>query len=84
MSTEFSGGETDVDIVEMLRRLDGLDLSTDVELFDVLSGVGDGRVRGVVGAHDLFGFERLVKLVNILDCERDEQSRSVKQASLEY
>jgi hypothetical protein len=67
MSSEFSRGEPDVDIVKVLGRLDGLDFTTDVEFLDVLPGVGDGRVSGVISAHDLFSLESLVESVNVLD-----------------
>lgn len=55
VSPEFGRGEPDVDIVKVLRRLNGLDFTTDVELFDVLPGVGDGRVSRVISTHDTLG-----------------------------
>ena len=67
MSSEFSRGVPDVDIVKVLRRLDGLNFPTDVELFDVFPGVGDGRVSGVIRAHNFFSLERLVESINVLD-----------------
>jgi hypothetical protein len=67
VSSEFGRGEPDVDIVVVLRRLDGLDFSTDVKVLDVVPGVGDRRMSGVIGTHDLFSLEGLVERVNVLD-----------------
>jgi hypothetical protein len=55
------------DVVVVGGSLNCLDLATNVELLDVVTEVGDSRVGGVIGTHDLFGFERLVKLVHVTD-----------------
>jgi len=78
VSPEFGRGEPYVDIVKVLRRLDGLDFTTDVALFDVLPGVGDGRVSRVVGTHDALGLESLVESVNVLDCGKVRRMASVR------
>lgn len=52
----------------MLRGLDGLDGTTDVELFGLVVEVGGSRVGNVIGTKDLFGFEGFVGLVNVGDC----------------
>lgn len=51
----------------MLRRLDGLNLSSDVESADGVLEVGDGRVSAVVGAEDVDGLELLVGRVDVLN-----------------
>ena len=49
------------------RRLDGLDLSSDVVVLHLGAQVSDGRVCGVVCAEDLDGLLHTVGLVDIVD-----------------
>lgn len=54
----------------MLRRLDGLEGATDVELLGGVVKVSDGRVGEVVGAEDLLSLFGLVGLVDVGDWRR--------------
>ena len=72
--SEFGRGVPQVDVVEVLRRLDGLDFTTDVVLLDVLSLISNGRVRRIVGAQDLLVLELEVGLVEVLDGQDGEAS----------
>jgi hypothetical protein len=51
-------------VVKVLRRLDRLKVSSNVELLDAVVKVGDGGVSHVVGAADLLRLESLVGLVD--------------------
>ena len=58
------------DVVKMLGRLDGLDVSADVKLLGLVVEVEGGWVGDVVGSKDLLGFDGLVRLVDVGDwCE---------------
>jgi hypothetical protein len=56
------------DVIEVLGRGDGLDLSSDVELLDRVAKVGNGGVSDVVGSEDVDGLGDLVGLVDVRDC----------------
>lgn len=56
------------DIVVVLRGLDGLEGTTDVELLGGVVQVSNGRMGQIIGTEDLFGLLNLVGLVNIGDC----------------
>ena len=51
----------------MCRRLDGLDLATNVVVLDLVAKVGNGRVCGVVRAENLDCLLYAIGLVNVID-----------------
>lgn len=55
------------DVVVVLGGLDRLDVSTNVELLDLVVEVGGGGVSNIIGTQDLLGLERLVGLVDVGD-----------------
>jgi hypothetical protein len=67
VSSKLGRGETNIHVIEVLGRLNGLYLSSDIEFLDVLPGVRDSRVSGVVSTHDSLGLESLVESVDVLD-----------------
>jgi hypothetical protein len=62
-----TGLTSEGDIVEVSRCLDGLNLSTDVELLDSVAEVCDGWVSGIVGAENVDSFLDAVGGIDVLD-----------------
>lgn len=58
----------ELNVIVVLGSVDGLDVSADVEVLDRVVEVVDGRVRAVIGAKDLLGLVRLVRLVDRRNC----------------
>ena len=54
-------------IVEVSRGFDGLNLSTDIEIFDSIPKVRNGRVGGIISSKNLHGLFDPVRGVDILD-----------------
>ena len=54
-------------IVKVCGRLDSLELATDVEVLDLVSEVGNSRVRGIVSTENLLCFLHLVRLINVVN-----------------
>lgn len=73
-TSQFGRGVSQIDVVKVLRRLDGLDFTTDVEFLDELSLVGYSGVGRVVRAQDLFVFELEVGLEDVFDGQDGETS----------
>jgi hypothetical protein len=55
---------SELDVIVVLRLVDSLNGSTDVELLDRVVEVVNGRVSQIVGTEDLLGFLDLVRLVD--------------------
>jgi len=55
------------DIVEVSRCFDGLNLSTDIEIFDSIPKVRNGRVGGIISSKNLYCLFDPVRGVDILD-----------------
>jgi hypothetical protein len=73
-ASQFGRGVSQIDVVKVLGRLNGLNFTTDVEFLDELSLVGDSRVGGVICAEDLFVFELEVGLEDVFDGQDGEAS----------
>lgn len=73
-ASQLGRGVSQVDVVKVLGRLDGLDLSADVEFLDELSLVRDGGVGRVICAQDLFVFKLEVGLEDVFDGQDGETS----------
>lgn len=69
---------TELDVVVVLRSVDSLDVTADVERLDGVVEVVNGGVSRVVGAEDLLGLVRLVGLVDGGDCMKRELSERQK------
>jgi hypothetical protein len=74
VGAELGGGEAVGDVVVVRGSLDGLDLTTDVELAGLVVEVRDSGVGNVVGAKDLLGLELLVGAVDVINGEDGKSS----------
>jgi hypothetical protein len=54
-------------IVEVGRCLDSLHLAADIEIFDLVAEIGNGRMSGIVGTEDLNSLFHSVRSIHIFD-----------------
>ena len=54
------------DIIEVRRRLNGLELAANVEVFDLVAKVRNCGVRRVIRSKYLLGFLHLIRLIDII------------------
>jgi hypothetical protein len=73
-ASQLGRGVSQIDVVKVLGRLNGLDFSADVEFLGVLALVRDSRVGGVICAQDLFVLELEVGLENVFNGQDGETS----------
>jgi hypothetical protein len=74
VSAELRGSESKVEEVVVLQAVNGLKLTTNVELLGGVEEVLDTRVSVIIAAKDLLGFVDLVRSVDVLDSQDSEVS----------
>jgi hypothetical protein len=73
LGSELSRGISETDIIVVVESVDGLELTTDVELLDSIVKVLDSRVLGVT-SEDQLGLLLLVRSVDIFDSDNGKRS----------
>lgn len=74
VSAELRGSESEVEEIIVLETVDGLKLTTNVELLSGVKEVLDTGVSVIVAAKDLLGLVDLVRSVDILDSQDSKVS----------